>query len=527
MRKSRGTSASIQQSELPLFQQSSAATTSEDERLMGLTAKAGNDFNMARREHMVEGAGGGRVRRTSYPANSSTLESGAPIDRAKSFEYFPGDNFPLQENSSSYEYLPGHMISDRPGTVVSNHPQENIKHKDATGNVDELNRRTSHNVETPPSQITNGEYSTTSSIQSSSICELDVAKNRNRQKLITTNTPKAHHKKRKPYNSVYEIATQTHSLAIDLDSLSHDMMHKYKHLQNAQVSQTRNFYKKMRRYIEFISTPSKTPSDCSLKQKIADKLLQVMTAEEKKLSSVRSLSTQFGKLFVSDTADIQKSTQHTTSLTPSPDPVTAQGTLALSTSVESDENEIIPSQSIESPTRQIGDELDSPEKLNSNEKDLEKIAYKNDVNDYSNEENPDTNTANLHRQIASPHYFPSLQTWIGPSKIDNSYPNSNDVEIQKLRIEQMKKLRKEIRKLEKLECLRLNKALGGNSEDNLELLRQIKDNHSSLDSLLSENMEKTIGGPSIATHGKAEPHLKSKIGKLRITGCIYSNILIK
>ena len=84
-------------------------------------------------------------------------------------------------------------------------------------------------------------------------------------------------------------------------------------------------------------------------------------------------------------------------------------------------------------------------------------------------------------------YFPSLQNWIGPSKIDNSYPNSNDVEIQKLRIEQMKKLRKEIRKLEKLECIRLNKALGGKEEENSELLRQFRDTQSSFDSLLSEN----------------------------------------
>ena len=29
------------------------------------------------------------------------------IDRAKSFEYIPGESFPIQENSSSYEYLPG------------------------------------------------------------------------------------------------------------------------------------------------------------------------------------------------------------------------------------------------------------------------------------------------------------------------------------------------------------------------------------------------------------------------------------
>ena len=58
-------------------------------------------------------------RRPSFPTNTSTLESASHIDRAKSFEYFPGESFPLQENSSSYEYLPGHMVDDRPGTVAS------------------------------------------------------------------------------------------------------------------------------------------------------------------------------------------------------------------------------------------------------------------------------------------------------------------------------------------------------------------------------------------------------------------------
>ena len=38
---------------------------------------------------------------------------------------------------------------------------------------------------------------------------------------------------------------------------------------------------------------------------------------------------------------------------------------------------------------------------------------------------------------------------------------SNDITIQKLRIEQMKRLRKEIRKLEKLEKMRLRKAIIG------------------------------------------------------------------
>ena len=41
------------------------------------------------------------------------------IDRAKSFEYFPGETFQaqLQENSSSYEYLPGHLLDNATGQV--------------------------------------------------------------------------------------------------------------------------------------------------------------------------------------------------------------------------------------------------------------------------------------------------------------------------------------------------------------------------------------------------------------------------
>ena len=52
----------------------------------------------------------------------------------------------------------------------------------------------------------------------------------------------------------------------------------------------------------------------------------------------------------------------------------------------------------------------------------------------------------------------------------------------------MKKLRKEIRKLEKLECIRLNKALGGKPENDAVLLRQILENQSSFDSLTTDEL---------------------------------------
>ena len=126
---------------------------------------------------------------------------------------------------------------------------------------------------------------------------------------------------------------------------------------------------------------------------------------------------------------------------------------------------------------------------------------------YSDDVGPPTNN------ISSPHYFPALQNWIGPSKIDNSYPNSNDVEIQRLRIEQMKKLRKEIRKLEKLECVRLNKALGGKAEDNAELLRQVRESQSSVDSLATEQLVKNNGVHATLLPLGSSPQLQSALGK--------------
>ncbi len=52
--------------------------------------------------------------------------------------------------------------------------------------------------------------------------------------------------------------------------------------------------------------------------------------------------------------------------------------------------------------------------------------------------------------------------------------SNGDIEVQKLRVEQMRRLRKELRKLEKLERLRLNKAVGGSPSVDAELMRQIQ-----------------------------------------------------
>ena len=214
--------------DVPMFQPSSAATTSEDERLMGGGIHGRAEGGRPRREHVVEGAGGGRVRRTSFPANSSTLESGAPIDRAKSFEYFPGESFPLQENSSSYEYLPGHMVSDRPGTVVSNHPQEEVDHTNNQQNGMQVQPH--HRPESSASQATNGEDSTTSSIQTSSNGEVHTKKTHIHEAEVNSiQINKKSQKKRRQIKETHDLMAQTHSLAMNLNSLSNKMMLAYCH----------------------------------------------------------------------------------------------------------------------------------------------------------------------------------------------------------------------------------------------------------------------------------------------------------
>ncbi len=167
---------------------------------------------------------------------SGTLDS-APIDRAKSFEYFPGESFPLQENSSSYEYLPGHMIHDtRPPTVVSNRPEGG-------------------------SSSSNVSPTTSPSIHSTSSDLSKVAKKRSSGK-------------------------------IDSAKLAYHLMEKWNKLQSAHVHQTMTFYSRLKDHISYISTPSQSLADSRLKQQMADRILDLMRQEEVKLGDKRPVSSQ-------------------------------------------------------------------------------------------------------------------------------------------------------------------------------------------------------------------------------------------
>lgn len=178
--------------------------------------------------------------------DSSTMESTRMVDRAKSFEYFPGESFPIQENSSSYEYLPGHLVNEqRPPTV--------------------LNRR-------PDSEVSSL-LAETSSVYSS----LGQEHRRNENNREETDGGRNE---------------ETDQGANNLDGVQAELRKRSENLLSANISQTKHFFKKLKKYIDFLSTPSLTAADCRVKQELADRIVGLLANEESRMdSSSRPVST--------------------------------------------------------------------------------------------------------------------------------------------------------------------------------------------------------------------------------------------
>ena len=202
---------------------SSVATTSDDDKDVKKNSSTGNN-----------------------PATTTSTMESAQIDRAKSFEYFPGESFPIQENSSSYEYLPGHLVHDRPGTVVSNYQNE----LDVSG-VTSLSESTSYD---------GGE----------------------RSRMI-----------------------DPQMLDDDATNLAQELNAKSKELLQAHVKKTKHFYRRMKRYISYVSSPSMTTEDSRKKQEILDRLLNIMDSQEQQLTEERPFSVQLGRLETSESENNQ------------------------------------------------------------------------------------------------------------------------------------------------------------------------------------------------------------------------------
>lgn len=60
--------------------------------------------------------------------------------------------------------------------------------------------------------------------------------------------------------------------AFNLDLITLELRDKSKELLTANLAQTKHFFKKLKRYINFLSTPSESVEECRLKQMLATKI---------------------------------------------------------------------------------------------------------------------------------------------------------------------------------------------------------------------------------------------------------------
>ena len=240
-RRSRGRRLAAQSSE-----PSSVPSTSDEEPRGGVRGQLG-------------------VRREAAE-DTSTMESARLIDRAKSFEYIPGSSFPLQENSSSYEYLPGHLVPEHlpghlvhaqhPGHLVQDqHPRHLVQAQHPGHLVQDQHPGHQHPGHQHPGHPPPAD---------------------NRPPTVLTRRPRS--------------AATTVDLpdSGNLEHVSAELKEKSRELLTANLQQTRQFFKKLKSYIDFLSTPSLSVEDCRVKQELAGRISSLLATEEGRLDSRQS-----------------------------------------------------------------------------------------------------------------------------------------------------------------------------------------------------------------------------------------------
>lgn len=303
--------------------------------------------------------------------DTSTMESAQAMgaDRAKSFEYIPGETFQLQENSSSYEYLPGHLVSDnRPPTVLNNIRPQSLA------------------MPPPPGQP-----------------EDRVDKNG-------------------------DLIPQS------LDLLSLELREKSKDLCVKNISQTKHFFKKLKSYIEYLSTPSLTPEDSRVKQELAERIMALLANEETRLGAGLSSG------------------------------LTSREMSVRSLALESSEAK----RSGETSTRQMQTDA---QPLGAASRS--RVGKDNDLRTRSGTGHETTDLSSLSSELKESDNSSRMSDWkMDKTKSELEYQlkqggldSTEAVEIvqklQRKRLEHMKKLKKEMKKLEKIDSLIVGAAVGG------------------------------------------------------------------
>ena len=216
---------------------------------------------------------------------------------------------------------------------------------------------------------------------------------------------------------------------VSLDHLSSELRDKSKDLMAKNISQTKHFFKKLKGYIEFLSTPSLTVEDSRVKQELAERILALLSNEEARLGhgaassgltsrelSVRSLN--FDNLeAISGSAVDKKSGETSTRQLPWPE----QETQKLKKSVKS--KEVSRDKSRDSD----GTSMSSEMKESDNSSRMSEWKH-------------NKTKSELEYQLKHGH-------------LDTTEAVEIVQKLQRKRLEHMKKLKKEMKKLEKIDSL--------------------------------------------------------------------------
>ena len=212
------------------------------------------------------------------------------------------------------------------------------------------------------------------------------------------------------------------SLPANLDLISAELKEKSKDLMAKNISQTKHFFKKLKGYIAFLSTPSLTVEDSRVKQELADRIMTLLSAEESRMGRTSGLTSR--ELSVTlDTLDT--------------------GDNAIS------------KRSVETSTRQLpwsGESKHSQTKRSSD----------SDVSSLSSEMKESDNSSRLSQMSDWKQNTTKseLEYQIRRGQMDPTQAVEVVQKLQKKRVEHMKKLKKEMKKLEKIDGLIVGAAVG-------------------------------------------------------------------
>ena len=212
---------------------------------------------------------------------------------------------------------------------------------------------------------------------------------------------------------------QPHQVAASLDLLSAELREKSKDLMAKNISQTKHFFKKLKGYIAFLSTPSLTVEDSRVKQELADRIMALLSTEESRLGLSSGLTSR--ELSVSlDTADHGASKR-----------------------------------SVETSTRQLPWSAESKHSQTKRSSD-------SDVTSLSSEMKESDNSSRLSRMSdwKQNQTKSELEFQLRQGQLDSTEAVEIVQKLQRKRLEHMKKLKKEMKKLEKIDGLIVGAAVG-------------------------------------------------------------------